>query len=300
MKNKKTVRIIAGVVIAGLVGTNAYIYTQWNTAKDYVTAEKQTLQIQQDAMDVFVSQTMNKSARYASHEDITQAFNIYSASNRIHYNGDDYYADLKDVTAHSFDEKRKVEYKAEVKMTFLKDKMENDMSYLHSKLPVVLMEKAIKIAKGLNVKTIEAGENEVNSHNVGVDSTNGHEGESAKAHAEHIEGNQSHDGHDHTVHIPYVDTMAMEKEAKKRFEVHAWKQTLDFNMDGQSVIELTAEMKEEILKQFVRGVVMKEEGIDLKNSTIKIESLKALDKITVSTKDKTLTYSYNKDTKELR
>ena len=299
MKNKKTVPIIAGVVIAGLLGTNAYTYTQLNTAKDEVTIEKQEIQSQQETMDVFVSQIMNKSAEYASHEDMSLAFNIYSTSNPIHYNGNDYFADLKDVTAHAFDEKREIKYEAEVNMTFLKDKKVNNMSYLQNQLPGELMDKAIKIAKGLDVETgHDGGSEDHEGHDHGdVHLPEGHEGETAEEHAEHA---HDHEGHDHAVHVPYVDTMAMEKEAKEPYEVHAWNQVLDFNMDGQTIIELTPEMKEYILRQFVLGVVLKDKGLNPEDATIEIETLEVVDNISVSVNGETLNLSYNKDTKELK
>lgn len=295
MKNKKTLPIIAGAVIMGLLGTNAYTYTQLSTAKDEVVAEKQEIERNHEAMDVFVSQIMNHSAQYASHEDMTLAFNIYASANRIHFKGNDYYVDLKDVTAHSFDEERDVKYEANVQMTFLKDKSKDGISYLQNQLPGELMEKAISIAKGLDVKVSHGEESTVHL-------PEGHEGETAEEHAEHAHEDEHAHGHehDHAVHVPYVDTMAMEKEAKEPFEVHVWNQTLNFNMDGKTTIELTSSMKDNILKEFLLGVALKEKGLESKDVTIEIESLKVLDTITIYTNGETLKFSYNKDTKELK
>jgi hypothetical protein len=254
--------VIAGVLIVGLLGSNTYAYMELHKAKDELKEAK--VQVKkahqlQEQLDVAVSQLMNKSTQYASHEDMIYAFNIYSASNRIHYNGADYYADLKHIYSHTFNEKEKTNYVVQAEMTFLKDKIVDGTSYIQNKLPLKLMEEAKKLAKEVNI----------------------------------------HEGHDEQgIVIPPNDLVKIEKKAKEKFVVHKWNQKLRFNIKNQTIIHLSADTEESIMKEFVKAIVLKEKGIDGEQAEIKLKTSQSIQTIEVRVEGKIFTFTYNKDTKE--
>lgn len=254
--------VIAGLIIAGLLGSNTYAYIELNKVKDELKEAK--IQVKKahqlkEQLDVVVSQLMNKSAQYASHEDMIYAFNIYSASNRIHYNGADYYADLKHVYSHSFNEKEKINYVVQAEMTFLKDKIVDGTSYIRNKLPIKLMEEAKKLAKEANI----------------------------------------HEGHDEQeIVIPSNDLVRIEKKEKEKFVVHKWNQKLRFNIKNQTIIHLSPDTEESIMKEFVKAIVLKDKGIDGEKAEIKLKTSQSIQTIEVRAEGKIFTFTYNKDTKE--
>lgn len=267
MKTKKGKAIVAGLVITGLIGSNAYAFVGMNQAKDEAKEVKEKMEKQHEEMDVLVSQYLNKSSQYASHEDMIYSFNIHSASNRINYKGTDYYADIKHVNAHSFNEKEETKYVAQAEMTFLKDKSVDGVSYIQNKLPAIIMEETQKLAPT---------------------DTHSHEG---------------HEGHEEEPHVDVVitqdKTVEVEKKFKEEFVVHSWNEKLTFNMDGQYIMLPTSDMEENIIKEFMKSVVLKEKGVSGKNADVTIDSLETLQLITVKAEGQTFEFKYNKDTKEL-
>ncbi|PLS15028.1 hypothetical protein CVD28_24420 [Bacillus sp. M6-12] len=276
MTKKKGTAIVAGLVIAGLVGSNAYAYMELNKEKDVNKEEAHKLEEQREQLNVTISQIMGKSTEFVSHDDMIYAFNMYASSNRIHYNGADYYADINDIQAHSFNKNEKVKYEAEANMTFLKDKKVNEMSYIQNELPVKVMEEAKKVAEQANE---ESGEE--------TDSHEGHEGE------------EGHD-HEHDIVIPQESMTDIEKKEKKEFIVAEWNQELTFNMDGAYIMQPTSDMEESIVKEFIKTVVLKDKDVNGNNAKIQVETQDIIQTIHANVDGKAFDFTYNKDTKELK
>ena len=280
-KKKILTPFLVGTTFLGLTGTTAYSFIKMEEIQKEVSIEKKEIIGQQEAMDVFVSQMMNKSAEYASHEDMILAFNYYALQNSIRFDDEVFFFDLKNVSSHSFNTKEKVKYQADMTLTILKDKMVNNSSYIQNVLPSEVMEKSIKIANGLDI--------EHPHENGGLPF--GHENETQEEHASH-----AHEGHEHELHIPYVDTMKIEKDAKEPLVVHEWNELISFNMKGQTTIEFPEADRKKLLKEFIEKVVLN--GTPVKS--VKVSSIKGGDKIYVLIGDESQTFIYDHNSKELK
>lgn len=280
--------IIVGGLLAS-IGLNLYMFQSMDRKEELIAVEKEKISKKEEALDVFVSQVMNKSAEYASHEDMMLAFGYDSLQKPIHYNAETYYFDLRDVSSHAFDEDKGVKYQIKADMTILKDKVVKDSSYIQNHLPIEVMDKTLKVAKGINVQIEEEHE----------ELPPGHEGESPEEHASHSnEANHSHshDGHDSHVNIPYVDTIQFEKEAKESLVVHEFEQTISFNMKDHEMIDLTEDAYLNMLREFVSNIVLRGESDYL----INIEARDTFYKITATNPTHTKVFSYDKETREMK
>lgn len=277
-KKVGTMTVIAGLLVS--VGFNTYLLQLIDKTEENMMTEKENISKREEALDVFVSQVMNKSAEYASHEDMILAFGYDAMQKPIQYNGDVYYFDLKDVQSHSFDEAKEVKYKINADITVLKDKVVNGNSYLRNELPIEVMEKSLNVAKGLQID-IHEEENQLPP---------GHENETEEEHHSH-----SHDGHESHVNIPYVDTIQFEKEAKKPLVVHEWKQTMAFNMKEHTMMDLTNEAYINMLREFVAGIVL-DKNMDY---TINIQDYESHYRIEAKSKTDSKTFVYSKESREM-
>lgn len=279
MGKKKRNSLIAGILITGLIASNGYTYLEWqNTKKESSERAEDAKEAQhlKKELNMVVSK-INQSEEYASHEDMIYAFNMYSASNRIQYEGKDYYADIKDIFSHSFDKKEKTKYTAQAEMTFLADKIYNNTSYIQNELPRRLLENYLDMTNKGETHEHEGHAHEGDSHEEGV----------------------SEIGIPEEV-IPVEKMVKLEKEAKEKFVIHQWKQELSFNMKGHAIVEPTPEMEDEIVEEFVKMVVLNERGIDGEKAVIGSQKNRQKQTVTVKTEEKTIVFTYDKETKELR
>lgn len=147
--------IIIGVLSIGLIGSNVYAYNEIKNERKELSLKEENLKDARNELNVAISQIMHKSNQYASHEDMIYGFNLYAKENKINYQGNDYYPDIKHIRAHNYDEQEQIKYVALTNMSFLKDKVTKNISYIQDELPTIVMEKSIKIAEEVDINNGE-------------------------------------------------------------------------------------------------------------------------------------------------
>lgn len=215
---------------------------------------------------------------YLTHEDIKEKFNLYASTNRIVYDKNDYYFDIKEIQSHTFTPEKEYPWMIKAKITFLKDQFEDNASYLNTKLSRDIVAEVEKLEK----QRANEHESDIYLHN----------------HEENDEHNHDHEDHeDHDPAKPLVtkkEMIEIENKLKERLVVSENEMNLLFKTNDYN-IEVHPETFDNILELFVRNVVL-----NGKAEKVQVENQGEDHQIHAVIDGKHVVYSYDHNTKEIK